>query len=135
MFILGAEVTFDNLNGSESDDSDEGEFSDDDIDNEDEEEFNEDLTAKSAEIVVPDIDHDLSNDQVPVAACTQPPSSNIPSPLSSSQLRSNDQEAVEIITEIQADDATKEPIDDYVASTPAKRIRLSADNCSFEKTF
>lgn len=128
-------MTFDNLNGGESDDSDEGEFSDDDIDNEDEEEYNEDSIVKPTEIIVPDIDHcadnELSNDQTPILTCTQPPPSNIPSPLSLSQLRSNDQETVEIITDIQADDATK---DDCLATTPAKRIRLSADNSS-EKTF
>lgn len=134
----GAEVTWENLNGTESDDSDEGEFSDDDMENEDEEELNE-STVKPAEIV-PDIDHcidnGLSNEQIQTNECPQLLSSDIPSPISTSQLKSSDEEKVENITNIQADDATKDSNEDCLLSVPAKRIRLSTDGVSeTEKTF
>lgn len=130
----GAEVTWDNLNGAESDDSDDGEFSEDDLE---EEELADEMTSVKPAEIVPDIDNGLSNDQVPISDCSlQPQTSDIPSPLSTSQLRSFDEEKVEIITDIQADEATKEPIDECIESVPAKRIRLSTDvSADTEKTF
>lgn len=129
----GAEVTLDNMDG-DSDDSDD-EFSE-----EDEEEENEESPSNANEIIVPDIDNGLSNDQVPVpetspTLTTMTTTSSL-SPLSTSQLQCNDQEIVENISDIQANDATSASASDTnnVDDEPTpKRIRLE-ENLS-EKIF
>lgn len=107
----GAEVTHENME-ADSDDSDE-DFSDDDDDDE-----NETASAGAGEIIVPDIENVLSN-EVPVPEISPTPTTSSLSPTpSSSQLYSNDREAAENITDIQADDA------DDLEPAPIKRPRL-----------
>jgi hypothetical protein len=128
----GAEVTMDNMDG-DSDDSDD-EFSE-----EDEEEENEESPSNANEIIVPDIENGLSNDQVPVPEAsptlTTVTTTSSLSPLSSSQLQCNDQEIVENISDIQANDATSASADTNLDDepTPVKRIRLEEN--SSEKIF
>lgn len=127
----GAEVTLENMDGGDSDDSDD-EFSEDD-----DEEENEESPANANEIIVPDIDNGLSNDQVPVPESSPTLTASSLSPLSSSQLQCNDQEIVENISDIQANDATsasasEENVDEGLEPIAAKRIRLENES---EKIF
>lgn len=112
----GAEVTLDNMEG-------DSEESDDDFSEDDEDDENEGALNNASEIVVPDIDNVLSN-EVPVPEISPTPTTSgslSPTP-SSSQLQCYDHEAVENITDIQADDAK-----DDLEPAPVKRPRLEKD--------
>jgi hypothetical protein len=113
----GAEVTLENMDADSEDSDDDCDDSDEDDDEE-----NETSSANVNEIVVPDIDNVLSNEvPVPEASPTPTTSSLSPTP-STSQLQCNDQETVENITDIQANDASES-----LEPAPLKRPRLEND--------
>lgn len=113
----GAEVTLENMDADSED-------SDDDCDDSDEDD-DEEAEASSSnvnEIIVPDIDNVLSN-EVPVPEASPTPTSSSLSPTpSTSQLQCNDQETVENIIDIQANDASES-----LEPAPLKRPRLEGD--------
>jgi hypothetical protein len=110
----GAEVTLVNLEADSDDSDDDCEDSDEEDDDE-----NETSSANVNEIIVPDIDNVLSNEvPVPEGSPTPTTSSLSPTP-STSQLQCNDQEIVENITDIQANDASEN-----LGPAPVKRPRL-----------
>jgi hypothetical protein len=108
----GAEVTLDNMEGDSED-------SDDDFSDDDEEDENEVSSANANEIIVPDIDDELSVVAVPEVSPTPIVSSPSPTPFTPSQLQCNDRETAENILDIQADEAKED-----VEPAPIKRPRL-----------
>lgn len=114
--FAGAEVTLENLEADSED-------SEDDFSDEDEEDENETSSLNANEIIVPDIENVLSN-EVPVPEISPTPTTSSalsPTP-STSQLQCNDQEIVENISDIQADDANED-----LEPAPIKRPRLATD--------
>lgn len=112
----GAEVTLENLEADSED-------SEDDFSDEDDEDENEASSSNANEIIVPDIENVLSNEiPVPEASPTPTTSSSLSPTPSTSQLQCNDQEIVENISDIQADEATED-----LEPAPIKRPRLATD--------
>jgi hypothetical protein len=110
----GAEVTLENMEADSEDSDDDCEDSDEEDDDE-----NEASSATVNEIVVPDIDNVLSNEVLVPEASPAPTTSSLSPTPSTSQLQCNDQEIVENITDIQANDASES-----LGPAPLKRPRL-----------